>query len=238
MLLLPTPHRPIARATPHPAPPHHPTSRCPAAHRPPRSPEQASRGRRLCANAPVKTARVAIPHLVSRADLHRLELLQALGVHLHTRRLHGKTGARRQTMTLGWEGLEHCALSWVLGRRRAVGVPFFHAIRVHAAACRMGGGYHARDAAGGWVLKARVQTVHRRAYFTGLDTSLAVLTPATKRAQGAGQLAAVATSMRDMSLRRSFFCAFFCCFLIARLACGLKRSASSERSCCLASRAW
>ena len=38
--------------------------------------------------------------------------------------------------------------------------------------------------------------------------------------------------------RRSFFCEFFCCFLIARLACGLKRSASSERSCCLASRAW
>ena len=96
---------------------HHPTSLLRCAHCQPRAPEQASAWRRLRANSPVKKkkTRGAILHLVSRADLHLLELAQALRLHLHTGRLRGRGGVRNQVVRRARPGPEICARSWVRG---------------------------------------------------------------------------------------------------------------------------
>ena len=62
-----------------------------------------------------KKTRGAILHLVSRADLHLLELAQALRLHLHTGRLRGRGGVRNQVVRRARPGPEICARSWVRG---------------------------------------------------------------------------------------------------------------------------
>ena len=82
-------------------------------------------------------------HLVSRADLHLFEDREALRLHLHTGRLAWvQAGARRQSVTRGWEGPERCARSCGAGaalEARRAGTMIHGERSIHAVACRVGG---------------------------------------------------------------------------------------------------